>query len=65
MEQQYYIEFSKRVMNNPSTSWDYSIIEDYDYIWAESENDARDIIESIYGNVEITLIEEYEDKQND
>ena len=63
MEQQYYIEFNRR--DKKDISWDYSIIEDYDYIWAESENDARDIIESIYGNVEITLIEEYEDKQND
>ena len=63
MEKQYYILFN-RLMKHRYQLPDYTV-EDYDYIWAESENDARDIIESIYGNVEITLIEEYEDKQND
>ena len=66
MEKEYYIEFRKRQIKDPKgPAWDYSIIEDYDYIWAKTEEEAKDIIESIYAIVEITLIEEYYDDMTD
>lgn len=43
-EKEYYIEFTRH---------------NYDYIWAESEEDAKNNIFEIYGYVDITLIEEY------
>ena len=55
MEKQYYIEFIREVLQG-----DYFIEkDDYDYIWAESEEDAKDIIREIYGMVDITLVELY------
>ena len=58
MEKEYYVEFNHRVIKD-NVSYDYSTKSDYDYIWAESEEDAKDIIREIYGMVDITLVELY------
>ena len=58
MEKEYYVEFIHRVIKD-NVSYDYSTKSDYDYIWAESEEDAKDIIREIYGMVDITLVELY------
>ena len=58
MEKQYYVEFNHRVIKD-NVSYDYSTKSDYDYIWAESEENAKDIIREIYGMVDITLVELY------
>ena len=54
MEKEYYVEFNKE--DNEGILYD-----DYDYIWAVSTQDVENIIASIYGDVDITLIEEYKD----
>ena len=51
MEQEYYVEFTHD-----------GIKMDYDFLWAVSAQDAENIITSIYGDVDITLIEEYKGK---
>lgn len=52
MEKEYYVEFNRggRISGIES---------DYDYIWAVSVQDVENIIASVYGDVDITLIEEY------
>ena len=54
MEKEYYVEFLRD-----------STEPDYDYIWAVSPQDVENIIASVYGDVEITLIEEYYDDMTD
>ena len=58
MEKEYYVEFNHRVIKD-NVSYDYSTKSDYDYIWAVSVQDVENIIASVYGDVDITLIEEY------
>ena len=55
---QYYIEFIKRVKVEPKkNSWNYNLEQDMEYIEAASDDEALDILDSMYSVKEVLLVE--------
>jgi ribosomal protein S7 len=55
----YFIEYIKRVMVEPKkNSWNYVLNQDFKYIDADSEEEALDILESMYSVKEVLEIKQ-------
>jgi hypothetical protein len=55
---QYYVEFVKRVMVEPrKNAWNYTLENDSVYLEADSDNEALDLLDSLYSVKEVLKVE--------
>lgn len=55
---QYYVEFVKRVMVEPrKNAWNYNLVNDSVYLEAFDDNEALDLLESMYSVKEVLKVE--------